>query len=569
MATRFRNVPMLLLALLPALAACAQESSNDSDSTSPALEAKVASPCSGVWPSYWQDPKFDSAGMWEDQAVSNTPAAQSWAPGNAAYTNPPFQLADAYSAGKPDDPKAQTWRDSRFDPLFKPQTSQADKTRLATEYGWALMHYIQDGNIESGDVDTDWNLCANQRRQWFNMPFQTYDVMTGREFVHGLTREAPVAMSLASQSAALGTTVWAVAFYNGNAAPTLASVWKPDGTVAMPTSHLRFGEGTVVGKLLFTTATAANASFLENMPTWTANTSMGAAGRPNPTFCTPPRGATMPQMSISCKRSPSKVTLLQFDVAVRDSRATNGWVFGTFVADGEAKASEANPWNRISLLGLIWGDDTPPEGQLASTFPANPRANGFTQSVIAWDVADRLTKAGGTIPGQQPGHLGCNSRLNGPADNAASSCTSCHMTASVPDSNNDVPPLLAQFNNTRITPQCAAPGAPPSGQVNGVTYAQMDSIYFAQTKCGTPFQTSVNGVCVFNPRISKQNWISTDFSVQMSTALLQWNVWQSHLKGRAAARSVSAARSGMKRIAPAAAPEPDRVFNEDLPLRGE
>jgi hypothetical protein len=570
MPTRFRNVSMLVLALLPALAACGQETSNTSDPASPAHKAAVASPCSGVWPSYWQDPAFDKAGMWEDQFVSNTPTTQNWAPGNPAYTNPPFQLADAYSAGKPDDPAAQTWRDSKFDPLFKPETSQADKTRLATEYGWRLMHYIQEGNIESGDPDTDWNLCANQQRQWFNMPFQTYDVQTGREFVHGLTREAPVAMSLSSQSAPLGTTVWAVAFYNGNAAPTLAGVWRPDGSVAMPINHLKFAEGTVVGKLLFTTATAANATFLSNMPTWTANTSMGAAGQSNPTFCAPAKpGETMQQVSERCKRSPSKVTLMQFDVAVRDSRATNGWVFGTFVADGEAKANEANPWNRISLLGLIWGDDTPPTGQLASTFPANPRANGFTQSVIAWDVADRLTKAGGSKPAQQPGHLGCNSRLNGPADNAASSCTSCHMTASVPDANNDVPPLLAQFSNTKITPQCAASSAPASGQVNNVTYAQMDSIYFAQTRCGTPFQTSVNGVCVFNPKISKQNWISTDFSVQMSTALLQWNVWQAHLAGKAVAgKAATGTRPMMAKIAPAAT-EQDRVFNDDLPLRGE
>ena len=75
----------------------------------------------------------------------------------------------------------------------------------------------------------------------------------------------------------------------------------------------------------------------------------------------------MAEESQQCARSTEEwgpVRLVQFDIAVKDSRAQGTqWVFGTFVADGERKAGEPNPWNRISPLGLMWGNDTPPGWQ--------------------------------------------------------------------------------------------------------------------------------------------------------------------------------------------------------------
>ena len=529
----------------------------------------MASPCTGVWPSYWQDPAFNVQGMWAGQTVSDTPAAQNWTPGNPAYTNAAFRLADGYSAAKLDDPAAQPWRDHKYDAMFKPETPQAQRAQLAHDYAWAVMGYMQEGNVSSGNLNTDWNLCANTVRQWFNMPFQTYHPLTGREFVHGLTREAPVTMSVAAQPSLLGSTVWAVAFYNGNAATTLAKVWGPNGVATVPTANLAFPEGSVIGKLLFTTATAKDLPFLTNLPSWTANTSTGTPGSPNPTYCNPddPDGKmTMPQQSAACKRSLRTVTLMQFDVAVEDSRSPRGWVYGTFVADGEARAKEANPWSRISLLGLMWGNDPPPAGQLASAAPANPRANGFAESVIAWDVVDRLNKAGGAQVSAQPGHLGCNSRLNGPADNVASSCISCHMTASIPDSAQREPPLLAEFNpKTRpLTHQCQPANAPASGQLNGVTFAQMDSIYFAQTHSGTAANMLVNGESILGPDQpvypdGAKVWKSTDFSLQLSTAIAEWMVWQDGLaavKTTPTAVAAAAPPTPVVAPAPAAAPAP-------------
>jgi hypothetical protein len=67
----------------------------------------------------------------------------------------------------------------------------------------------------------------------------------------------------------------------------------------------------------------------------------------------------------------------------------------------------------VSLLGMMWGNDTPPPGQLAYNYPPNPRKNGFKEEVIFWDVVDELNSYGGTGMVQRMGHLGSNHRLNG------------------------------------------------------------------------------------------------------------------------------------------------------------
>lgn len=236
---------------------------------------------------------------------------------------------------------------------------------------------------------------------------------------------------------------------------------------------------------------------------------------------------------------------MQFDVAVKDERATGtGWVFGTFVADGERRANEANPWNRIAPLGLMWGNDTPPVDGFAASSPADPRLNGFKSEVIFWDAVDMLNAAGGASVAQQPGHLGCNSRLNGPADNANSACMSCHMTASVPDKNMVTPPIIAQFGG--ITSECVTPdpndpsrGVDDAGNaakvINDITFSEMDAIYFADVPCGSPVtmmaSTPSGPVSVLPKGVptyadGQTSWISLDYSLQLSISLTQWAEWQ-------------------------------------------
>jgi hypothetical protein len=483
--------------------------------------------------------------MWEGQVVSNAPPSR--------WSGPVFQLSDAFPAKPVDEKSAQPWRRATFDAMFDSTTAPATKTKLAYEYIWEVMRYIQAGNISSGDVNTDWTLCDNPVRSWYHMPFQTYDAMSGREFVHGLTREAPVSFNVRdpkhpNASLTLATTMWAVGFYNPTAAYTLGTVWHRDGAVSVPTQGLNFEEGAVIGKLLFNTATAEQLPVLENMPTWTANVS-------DPSFCSCKASAdgskcSMREESQQCARSTSMwgpVRLLQFDIAVKDSRAKGtAWVFGTFVADGQRKAKEKNPWNRIAPLGLMWGNDTPPFGQHAASYPPNPRVNGFKEQVIFWDTVDTLNAFGGDVIAQRLGHLGCNSRLNGPADNANSSCMSCHMTASVPDQNLATPPIVAQFGG--ITSQCVTPtaGNPSHGMdasgaatqvIAGIRFAQSDHVYFGNVMAGQPFSLIVDTLDgpqnLMGPGVPTYegggtSWVPVDFSLQMSQALTQWGQWQQH-----------------------------------------
>lgn len=499
--------------------------------------------CAGVFPSYWQDPDTTFRPMWRGQTISNTPPE--------GWSGPVFRLSDAYPTERQDDAAAQPWRNARFDALFDPATDPATKTALARDYAWAVMRYIQDGNIGSRDVTADWTLCNNPVRPWFHMPFQTYDVMSGREFAHGLTREAPVAFSVKAPghpdaSITINGTMWAVGFYNATGAYTIGRVWKPDGRAEVPTDNLSFDEGTVVGKLLFSTATPAQLPMLANMPAWRANIS-------DPAFCAcdagPGKKCTMIEESQQCARSSDAwgpVRLLQFDIAVKDHRApVTEWVFGTFVADGQRKAGEANPWNRISPLGLMWGNDPPPAGGLASAYPADPRQHGFPGAVIFWETVDMLNAAGGAIASKRPGHLGCNNRLNGPADNANSSCLSCHMTASVPDRQRHTPPIIAQFQRG-ITHECVTPMASrpdsgtdatgaPSTVRNGIPFSGMDSLFFANIAAGQPVNMTWRGRNVIPPPEYTAGrptaWRALDFSLQLSVSLTQWKEWQDDQAG--------------------------------------
>ncbi len=212
----------------------------------------------------------------------------------------------------------------------------------------------------------------------------------------------------------------------------------------------------------------------------------------------------------------------------------------------------------MSLLGLMWGNDTPPMGELAYNYPKNPRKNGFSSEVIIWDTVDALNAASGSEISKQMGHLGCNNRLNGPADNANSSCLSCHGTASVPDENEITPPSISQFSKTQ-TNECVTPdssdktmGTDRSGTlsktINGVSFADMDSLYFANVPAATSFNMTVatakgqvnvmgEGVPSYVDSQQKQ-WISLDYSQQLSISLKQWMQWQKHKKSQSAVRVV-------------------------------
>jgi len=494
--------------------------------------------CSGTYPSYWQDPAFSQ--MWVGQKITGQQPKD--------WQGSTFQLSDKYPRQPVDDKANQPWRSEKFDPLFLPETTQAIKKQLGEEYSWLVMEYTQAGNVNRPNK-VDWDICENAIRPWFHIPFQTYDPMSGREFSHGLTREAPVEFSVKADDKLVKSTMWAVAFYNATAAYTLGQVWQSDGNAIIPSEHLSFDEGAVIGKPLFNTSSVEQLPVLENMPSWNANISY-------PGFCECKTGVrdtecTLVQESQQCPRTTqwSDVKLLQFDFAVKDSRASGTqWVYGTFVADGKRKKEVSEPWKRISVLGIMWGNDTPPAGELAFSYPDNPAENGFMEEIINWDMVAELNRYGGSVASKRMGHLGCNNRLNGPADNANSSCLSCHGSASVPDQSLQTPPLLSQFSPT-MTFQCVMPDSSDSNKgkdrsetntivKNNISFDAIDGVYFANVPASTAFNMMANNqngkrVNIMpddapNYRSGSQEWISLDFSLQLSISLNQWMQWQTH-----------------------------------------
>lgn len=114
-------------------------------------------------------------------------------------------------------------------------------------------------------------------------------------------------------------------------------------------------------------------------------------------------------------RSPATVRLLQVDIAVKDSRATNtDWVMMTFAYND--KAPGTTPWDKLVPVGIQWGNDP------AATRPGMP----LTESWINPQFKQLFTVGTWTM------HTGLNGRLNGPVDNPKSSCLSCHGTAQDP-----------------------------------------------------------------------------------------------------------------------------------------
>ena len=262
------------------------------------------------------------------------------------------------------------------------------------DYLQAVLAYAYEGN-----VDVDFDVTKNTVRKWYHAPWM-HAGATGREFIHGLTQERTSRPRDLHPQQTSSWQNWAVSVYNAPGGFVIGQVWadpdRPDPRKA------QFPEGAVAIKLLFTQATVAQVPYLTNSLRWQADIhrSTGTGARPT-------------------------LRLLQIDVAVRDDRAnsTTGWVFGTFVYDGNASGN--TPWERMVPLGLMWGNDP---GQIP---------NGTSL------VETRLNPAFPTS--RIPQHLGFRGRLNGPVDDRRSSCLSCHSTAQIPQN-------LSQPNSSMLPP---------------------------------------------------------------------------------------------------------------------
>jgi hypothetical protein len=285
-----------------------------------------------------------------------------------------------------------------------------------------LLHYCLEGNTE-----INFDVQRNSVRKWFHSPWLHDDgkysaggkyIGNGREFIHGLTRErfSPAYELHANQNTDLET--WAIGFYNERGGYTLKKVWR-SGSV--PNSQLsEFPEGTVAFKLLFTDGSTDKVPFLKGSLEWTANIY--------------PRNP-LKLVESEIKRVNRTVRLLQIDIAVKDNRAkSTGWVFGTFIYNGHSNGKTI--WNRMVPVGLSWGDDSDVKDMILTK--GAYLNSKLRECYINKDVLEPATIKNVNVAYMR--HLGLGGRLNGPVDNPASSCISCHSRAA-----NDVNGVAASF----------------------------------------------------------------------------------------------------------------------------
>jgi hypothetical protein len=288
------------------------------------------------------------------------------------WKGPVFQLSKNFPKTKPTE-KSKPWL--KYD--FKTQPK---------EYMDAVLKYFLEGNLEA-----NWDVSKNKVRKWYNAPSMAW-APSGREFIHGLTRErnsSPYELYDLQKDVCQN---WAVGFYNAPGGYTFGQVWSD--TLNLKLDLGIFPEGTVAGKLLFTAADPAQVPYVNGSLEWQANIS--------------------DSIRLGSPRSPKTVRLLQLDIAIRDMRSDGytGWVFGTFAYNANAKGKTV--WEKMVPVGLMWGND--------------PDALNAGDVLKETWINPEFTKLF-TFPSGKVMHVGYQGRLNGPVDNPASSCMSCHATA--------------------------------------------------------------------------------------------------------------------------------------------
>jgi hypothetical protein len=266
------------------------------------------------------------------------------------------------------------------------------------EYLQAVIDYCFEGNVE-----VDFNPEKNSTRKWYHAPW-LHAGPNGREFVKGLTRERSSRPFELAQNQSETYRNYAVGFYNDRGAFAIGRVWK-DSSKPDPKQAV-FPEGSVSFKLLYTTAPESIASYLIGSPTWIAD---------------------IDRSNSAAEVLKREVRLLQIDISVKDKRSDcGGWVFGTFHYDSTVSAT--NPWRKLRALSLTWGNDP----KLTETMYLNGTKpeQSWVNALSPIAIYRNSVSAGGPAPRV----FGLAGRANGPVDNPASSCLSCHGTAQIPAS---------------------------------------------------------------------------------------------------------------------------------------
>jgi hypothetical protein len=371
---------------------------------------------------------------------------------------PHFRLSHSYPKVIPSNCKECKWLQLQVD--FSAHL-QEKNTGSSQEQDWQhgpwqeylrlLLDYVKEGQDPNLSDQVGFQTTVHGRTRWFNVPWMAYDLTVGREYLHGTTNERTARLSeltpgsnrllqpnfriarhadpnfrgagvlaLLSQqidacsSNPYGYETWSVGFYNEWGGYSIGKAFPPTGKptivdymgTKMP-DGLPFPEGTVVVKILTTTADADCVEALRGAPEWEVN-----------------RHVFDRNKGYQCQRTVQTTRVLQVDVAAVDHRSPTRWVYGTFAYDGRQTKEGDSFWDRLVPVGLQWGADP-------WSFPAVPQEASLPlQQTVLNPQSESLMSHYGCPTAKPGGKLNLyNQRLSGPVDNEASSCISCHSSA--------------------------------------------------------------------------------------------------------------------------------------------
>ena len=399
-----------------------------------------------------------------------------------------FRLSHDYPTGTPvcDSP----WLKRKVD-FNDPAPKWPGANNEWSGYVEDIVNYVKQGQDPDLRDEIGWRSEVGGSARWFHVPWMAYDGERGREFVHGLTNELSTAESAFTgpgrgsglhhlPGATLQNGVdplfetWSVGFYNPCGAATLGQGWPASGEPAtykddkgrLLARGMPFPEGTVVVKILNTTADETVVPYLKGSTSWQAN----GHKQTDSTYST-------------CERAVRRVHLVQMDLAVVDTRSPTRWVYSTLAYDGTLPGKTV--WDRMKPLGVQWGNDH-------GSFPAVPQSQSkpLRETLLS--------------PMNIPEHYGCGKRLAGVVDQPNSSCVSCHMGAY------SAPPGVLQVQGTNVPAIFGFAGlCTESNPAN--------ASYFSDYAYPAPFPASAGEVAAAIP---------LDSSLQVQVAFAQYAMYK-------------------------------------------
>jgi hypothetical protein len=283
----------------------------------------------------------------------------------------------------------------------------------APAYVEALKKFVEPSMRGMIEQPSDWNTT---KVGWYDMPWQASagNAENGREAILGsFTGQILPAKTFKGLDMPLQN--YTVIYYDALSATMLKKLW------ANPFNPNRkavnFPEGAMVIKAAAVSPTLEQWPVLEGSAQWQIW---------RPTVSQVQAGDLTP-------KAPLPVRVMQFDIIVKDSKASpqTGWVFTTFVHNKDAPGN--TPWDKLVPLGAMWGND--------------PQVT--TNDSTGKDLKETWINYAGSAP-YAIEQLGWGGRLSGPIDvskrhavvftdgsragptQRVSSCLSCHSSAQFP-----------------------------------------------------------------------------------------------------------------------------------------